>query len=55
MISPVVSLVVNNKEMFDPRTGMYVMGPRAQENYPNWGANFGRIENWNPNLNISIY
>jgi hypothetical protein len=37
---PVVSLVVDNKEMFHPRTGMYVLGPRAQENYPNWGANF---------------
>ena len=37
---PIVSLVVDSTEMFHPTTGMYVNGPRAEEDYPNWGANF---------------
>lgn len=37
---PVVSIGVDPKSMFDPDTGMYMMGPKASKETPYYGANF---------------
>ncbi len=37
---PVVSIGVDPKSMFDPATGMYMMGPKASKKKPYYGANF---------------
>lgn len=37
---PVVSLTVDPSGMFDPDTGIYSLGPGANLDYPNFGANF---------------
>ncbi|MCL2101887.1 MAG: CotH kinase family protein [Fibromonadales bacterium] len=37
---PVVSIAVDPKDMFDPVTGLYSMGPDASPNSPHYGANY---------------
>ena len=37
---PVVSLATEPENLWDWETGIYVLGPNAQPQSPNWGANF---------------
>jgi hypothetical protein len=37
---PVVSIAASPAKMFNEEWGMYSMGPNAEEDYPNFGANF---------------
>ena len=37
---PVVSISMNPADLWDYNTGIYVMGPNAETNNPNFGANF---------------
>lgn len=40
---PVVSITARHEDLFSPETGIYMPGPGADEDYPNYGANF-----WKP-------
>ena len=37
---PVVSIAIDEGSMFDPDTGLYMMGPGATDSFPYFGANF---------------
>ena len=37
---PVVSLSTHPDSLFHPVTGLYELGPEADDEYPHWGANF---------------
>ncbi len=37
---PIVSISMDEKDLFDYYTGIYVLGPNAESEHPNFGANF---------------
>ena len=37
---PTFSIFVNEADLWDWNTGIYVMGPNAANDYPHFGANF---------------
>ena len=50
---PVMSLSTDPPNLYDWETGIYVMGPNADPNFPHWGANFW--EDWERPIHIEFY
>ncbi len=49
---PLIFLTTNPNSFFDQDTGMYVMGPNAEWNFPHFGANFW--EDWERPIHFEI-
>jgi len=50
---PIVSLATTPSNLFDWNTGIYELGPNAQAENPNWGANFW--QDWEKPGNIELF
>ncbi len=50
---PVVSVVAEPNDLWDYNTGIYVMGPNAQSEFPHFGANFW--QDWEVAANVELY
>ncbi len=50
---PIVSLSTNPEHFFDYDSGIYVMGPNADPNYPYFGANFW--QDWERPIHIEFF
>ncbi len=50
---PIVSITYNHNDFFDPKTGIYVLGPNAQSDPPNFGANFW--QDWERPCHVEVF
>jgi len=50
---PVVSLVTVPENLWDPGSGIYVLGPNAEEEFPFFGANYWM--DWEKPANVSLF
>ncbi|NQT34319.1 CotH kinase family protein [bacterium] len=50
---PVVSIITDPPNLWDWETGVYVMGPNAEEEYPFWGANFW--QDWEIPVHVDFF
>ncbi|RJE71733.1 hypothetical protein BGP76_06495 [Reichenbachiella sp. MSK19-1] len=49
---PVLSLIVDHDDFFDPTTGMYVKGPNAENDFPYFGSNFW--QDWEKPVHLTM-
>ena len=50
---PLISISTNPENLWDYNTGIYVMGPNAEPNFPHFGANFW--QDWERPIHIEFY